>query len=103
MIMTGFPWWLSGKESTCQCRRHKRPRSDPWVRKIPCRKKWQPTPVFLPGKFHGQSSLAGYIPWGSKRVRHDLVTKQQQIDFDIFAQKIKRKQEKERGREGEGK
>ena len=38
----------------------------PWVGKIPWRRKWQPTPVFLPGKFHGQRSLAGYSPWGHK-------------------------------------
>ena len=37
-----------------------------WVWKIPCRRKWQPTPVFLPGKSHGLRSLAGYNPWGSK-------------------------------------
>ena len=42
------------------------------------RRKWQPTPVFLPGKSHGQRSLVGYSPWGHKRVRHDLATKQQQ-------------------------
>ena len=47
----------SGKESTSQCRRHKRFRFNPWVRKIPWSRKWQPTPVFLPGKFHGQRSL----------------------------------------------
>ena len=41
------------------------------------RRKWQPTPVFLPGKSHRQSSLAGYSPWGLKRVGHDLATKQQ--------------------------
>ena len=45
----------SGKESACQCRR----RFDPWVGKIPWSRKWQPTPVFLPGKFHGQRKLAG--------------------------------------------
>ena len=45
------------------------PGSTPW------RRKWQPTPVFLPGKSHGQRSLAGYSPWGPKRVRLDLVTK----------------------------
>ena len=55
--------WLSGKESTCQCRRH---RFNSWVRKIPWRRKWQPIPVFLPGEFHGQRSLAGYSPWGCK-------------------------------------
>ena len=43
------------------------------VGKIPWRRKWQPTPVFLPGKSHGQRSLAGYSPWG-KRVGCDWVT-----------------------------
>ena len=38
----------------------------PWVGKIPWRRKWQPTPVFLPGESHGQRSLAGYSPWGHK-------------------------------------
>ena len=47
---------------------------NPWVGKIPWRRKWQPTPVFLPGKVHGQRSLVGYSPWGHKRVRHDLTT-----------------------------
>ena len=42
-------------------------------------RKWQPTLVFSPGKSHGQRSLAGCGPWGHKRVRHDLATKQQQI------------------------
>ena len=46
-----------------QCRR---PGFDPWVGKIPRRREWQPTPVFLPGEFHGQRSLAGYSPWGHK-------------------------------------
>ena len=44
---------------------------DPW------RRKWQPTPVLLPRKSHGQRSLVGYSPWGHKRVGHDLATKQQ--------------------------
>ena len=55
----------------------RRPRYDPWVGKISWRRKWQPTLVFLPGKFHGQRRLVGYSPWGHKRVGHDLVTKQQ--------------------------
>ena len=55
--------WCRGQESACQC---KRPRFDPWVRKIPWRRKWQPTPVFLPGESHGQRSLAGSSPWGRK-------------------------------------
>ena len=41
---------------------------DPWVRKIPWRRKWQPTPVFLPGKSHGQRSLVGYTLWGHKEL-----------------------------------
>ena len=46
-------------------------RFDPWVGKVPWRKKWQPTPVFLPGETHGQRNLVGYSPW-SHRVGHDL-------------------------------
>ena len=52
-----------------------RPGFDPWVGKIPWRRKWQPTPVFLPGKSHGQGSLAGCSPWSCKRVGHNLATK----------------------------
>ena len=55
--------WLSGKESACQCRGCW---FNPWVGKVNWRRKWQPTPVFLPGKFHGRKSLAGYSPWGEK-------------------------------------
>ena len=69
-----------GKESPGQCRRCE---FDPLVAKIPWRRKWQPTPVFLPGKFHGQRSLVGYSTWGPKRVRHDWVTKQQQLWKDV--------------------
>ena len=57
----------SGKESACHCRSH---RFNPWVRKIPCRRKWQLTPVFLHGKFHGQRSLGRLLSMGSWRVRH---------------------------------
>ena len=62
----GFPGGVSGKEPACQCRRHKRWGFSPWVRKIPWRRAWQPTPVSLPGKFHGQRSLEGFSPWGHK-------------------------------------
>ena len=51
------------KGSTCQC---KRLRFNPWVRKIPWRRKWQPAPVFLSGKSHGQKSLMGYNLWDGK-------------------------------------
>ena len=56
----GLSRWHSGKESACQGRRHRRLRGFyPWVGKIPWRRKWHPTPVFLPGEFHGQQSLTG--------------------------------------------
>ena len=62
-IIKGFPWWLR-RESLClQCGR---PGFQPWVGKIPWRRKWQSIPVLLPGKFHGQRSLVGYSLWGHK-------------------------------------
>ena len=60
--------WRGGKESAWQFRRHKRRWFDPWVGKIPWRRKWQPTPVFLPGEFYGQRNLAGCSPWGLKEL-----------------------------------
>ena len=64
-ISSGFPWWLSGKESACNA-------GDlgmiPWVGKIPWRRKRQPTSVFLPGKSHGQRSQADHSPWGHKEL-----------------------------------
>ena len=60
----GLLWWFSRKESACQCRRH---RFHPWVWKIPWRRKWQLTPVVLPGWSHGQRSLVGYSLWDGKR------------------------------------
>ena len=59
---TGIPGGTVGKN--LPARRHKRRGFHPWVRKIPWRRKWQPTPVFLPGKLHGQRNLAGHSPWG---------------------------------------
>ena len=56
----GFPGGTSGGELTCQCRRQKGHGFSPWVGKIPWRRQWQLTPVFLPGESHGQRSLAGY-------------------------------------------
>ena len=63
MYTSWLPRLLSGKESACQ---YTRLRFNPWVRKIPWRRKWQPAQVFFPGKLQRQSSLAGYSPWGSK-------------------------------------
>ena len=61
-INIGFLGGASGKELTCQSRRHKRYGLNPWVVKIPWRRAWKPTPVSLPGESHGQMSLAGYSP-----------------------------------------
>ena len=60
-----FPGGASDKDSTCQCSQCKRLGFDPWVGKIPKRRKWQPTPAFLPGKFHGQRSLVVHRVWKS--------------------------------------
>ena len=64
----GFPGDISGKGPTCQCKRHKRGRFDPWVGKIPWRTAWQPTLIFLPGESHRQGSLLGYNPQGGKEL-----------------------------------
>ena len=59
----GLPWWLRWWRICLQCGR---PGFNPRVKKIPWRRKWQPTPVFLPGKSQGKRSLVGYSPWGHK-------------------------------------
>ena len=65
--LVGPPWWLSGKMSACRrCRRRRRCGFNPWVGKIPWKRVWQPTPVFLPGESHGQRNLVGYSGWGCK-------------------------------------
>ena len=56
----------SAKESTCQCRRPRRHEFNPWVGKLLWYRKWHPTTVFLPGKFHRPRSLMGHSPWGTK-------------------------------------
>ena len=63
---TGLPWWLRWERICLQCRR---PGFNLRFRKIPWRREWLPTPVFLPGEFHEQRSLVGYSPWGLQRVR----------------------------------
>ena len=73
-ISTGFSGGISGKESACQCRRHKRCRFVPWVRKIPWRRAWPPAPVFLLGDSHEQRSLAGYSLQGRKELDTTEVT-----------------------------
>ena len=69
---SGYPHSSAGKDSACNAGD---PGSIPGSGKIPWRRKWQPTPVFLPGKSHGQRSLAGYIVHMFTRVRHDSATK----------------------------
>ena len=61
----GFP---VAQQIHLQCRRQRRLRFDPWVGNIPWSRKWKPTPVFLPGKSHGQRSLVGYSLWGRKEL-----------------------------------
>ena len=64
-IFKGFPGGSDGKESACIAGD---PGSVPWVGKNPWRRKWQPIPMFVPGKSHGQRSLEGYHPWGHKEL-----------------------------------
>jgi len=71
------------KESACQYRRH---RFDPWVGKIPWRRKLQPTPVFLPGESHVKRSLAGYSRWGRKE--SDMT---EQLSMHALGKRQKRK------------
>ena len=60
-----YPCWLKWQRICLQCRR---PRFDPWVRKIPWRREWLPMSVFLSGDSHWQRSLMGYSPWGGKEL-----------------------------------
>ena len=63
-ITQEFPGGSDGKSVCLQC---ERPGFDPWVGKIPWRRKWQATPVLLPGKSHGRRSLVGCNPWGREK------------------------------------
>ena len=65
--------WHNGKVSTCQCRGHKRHQLDLWIGNIAWSRKWQPTPVCLPGKFPWTDELGGLQSMGSQRVKHDWV------------------------------
>ena len=85
----GFPGGSDGKSICLQCGK---PRFDPWVWKIPWRRNWQPTPIFLRGTSHdGQRSLAGYGQWGRKESdkteRLTLLTYlfSRSVMFNIFA------------------
>ena len=71
------------KKTTCSCRRHRRCGFVHWVKDIPWRRKWQPTPVFLPEKSHGQRTLVSYRPWGCKASGAAEHTHLCHITFDI--------------------
>ena len=90
IIYSELPWWLSNKESACLCTRCG---FNPWMGKTPWRRKWQPSLVFLSGKFHVTRNLASYSLWNCKRAEHDLATKQQQCNIicrQLECKKIKR-------------
>ena len=65
MPVNGLPWWLTSKESA---RQYRSSSFDPWAGKSPWRRKWQPAPVFLTRKSHGQRSLVCYSPWVAKEL-----------------------------------
>ena len=77
----GLPWWLRRQRICLQCRRLG---FDPWVGKIPWRREWQPTSVFLPGEFSGQRSLAGYSPPGHKQLDKTEATKAHTQDVKCY-------------------
>ena len=84
----GLPRWHSGKESACQCQRHRRCGFVPWVREIPGVGngnpfQWQPSPIFLTGEFHGQRSLVGYSPC-LKKVGHNWAPEHAGMHFCVI-------------------
>ena len=70
--------WLRELRQWRICLQCKRPGLDPWVGKIPWKREWLPTPVFLSGEFHRQKSLVGSKSMGSQRIGHNLATKPSQ-------------------------
>ena len=84
----GLPRGLSGKQCLCQCRRFRRCKFYPWVRKIPWRKVRQPMLVFLPGKSHGQRSQVGYSPWSHKE--SDMTEHSMLIQSYLFCVQLSR-------------
>ena len=78
LAWVGYCWGFPGGPMVKNPPTMQEKRFDPWVRNIPWSRKLQTSPVFVPGKSHGQRSLAGYSPWDCKRLGHDLVAKEQQ-------------------------
>ena len=79
IVLAGFPGGTSGKEPACQCRRHKRHGFDPWVGKIPWRRRWQPTLISLPRESPWTEELMGYFHGVTKSL------KRLSIHTDCFA------------------
>ena len=79
----GFPGGASGKEHACQCRRLQRHGFNPQVGKIPWRRAWQPSPVFLPGESQAQRKLAGYSAQSCKESDTTEATYTQHIAYNI--------------------
>ena len=88
-VLVTVPWWLSGKEFACQCTRRE---FDPSVRKAPWRREYQPTPVFLPGEFHGERRLVGCSPWDHREL---VTTKRPSVPAPHFRIKKKEAQRRE--------
>ena len=99
-LLRSFPGGTSGKEPTCQCRRHKRHQFNPWVGKIPWKRAPPPTPVLLPGKFHGLRSLAGYSPWGCKEL--DMTVQLHFLMLETIAMKKNKAKLREWGKGSRG-
>ena len=100
---SGFPGGSDGKSTCLQCGR---PRFDPWVGKILWRREWKPTPVLLPGKFHGRRSLVGYSPWGCKesdtteRLHLNFKKLKSKLDFQKSVGGAQGQETKERNQSG---
>ena len=82
-VIAFLPWWVRWWRICLQCGR---PGFNPWVGKISWRRKWQPTPVFLPGKSHGCRNLVGYSPWGRKE--SDMTEQLHFLSFFLSFQKV---------------
>ena len=83
----GLPGWLSGKRICLPAKEHRRCGFDLWVKKIPWRRKWQHTSVFLPGKSHGRRRPTGSSSWGL-RVGHDQAHTHAVITLMFFYQNV---------------
>ena len=92
-LLWGIPDSAGGKELTCQYRKHKRGGLEPWVGKIPWRRSWQPTPVFLPGESPRTEEPGGLQSTGLLRVRHnwsDIIHMQHHLSEAVFRRKMHR-------------